>query len=92
MSKFRRQRELRDAYRFPGFVPMPVVHGVFGDAHALVVQLHRRQKKRLVGFVVNGIGATMTRSFNWSVICPVAARKSICHLSVDVSDVIGAAK
>lgn len=37
------RRELRDAYRFPGFVPNPTVVGVFGDPRARV-SLTRRAK------------------------------------------------
>jgi len=33
-----------DAYRFPGHIPK-LVKGVFGDRHALVIRLDRREKK-----------------------------------------------
>ncbi len=39
-------RQLRDVYRFPGFDPLATVHGIFGDSHAVVVTLRRREKKR----------------------------------------------
>ena len=39
-------KPLADAYRFRGFTPEPVVHGVFGDPHAMVMGLKRRQKKQ----------------------------------------------
>jgi hypothetical protein len=60
-SRMARFRKLRDAYRFPGFVPGEAVQGVFGDRMAVVVSLTRRQKKPLVARVVDGIGATTTR-------------------------------
>lgn len=72
MPKLRRQRQLRDAYRFPGFVPKQIIHGVFGDAQTRVVQLHRRQKKQRVESVVIGIGVTMIKSFKWHATYPVA--------------------
>jgi hypothetical protein len=40
------KKRLVDAYRFGGFTLDPVVHGVFGDPHALVIKLKRRQKKQ----------------------------------------------
>src|SRR5690348_17888976 len=39
------KRRLRDAYRFPGFVPSSEVHGFFGDPRLRVVSLRRHQKK-----------------------------------------------
>jgi len=71
MPKLGRQRQLRDAYRFPGFVPMQIIHGAFGDAQARVVQRHRRQKKQRVASAVIGIGVSMIKSFRWPATCPV---------------------
>ena len=45
MAKF---KLLHDLYRFPGFVPLPRVRGVFGDPWAVVITLQRRRKKRFV--------------------------------------------
>lgn len=42
-----RNRELHDAYRFPGFVPARTVRSVFGDPHARVLTLTRRAKNSL---------------------------------------------
>jgi hypothetical protein len=39
-------RQLRDLYRFPGFEPLATVHGIFGDAWAVVLTLQRRGKKQ----------------------------------------------
>ncbi len=36
---------LQDVYRFPGFVPLAQVRGVFGDPVAVVITLRRRRKK-----------------------------------------------
>ena len=38
--------ELRDAFRFSFFTPSANVRGIFGDPHAMVIDLSRRQKKR----------------------------------------------
>jgi hypothetical protein len=43
MAQFHR---LHDLYSFPGFKPNGFVRGVFGDAHAVVVTLRHRPKKR----------------------------------------------
>jgi hypothetical protein len=45
MGKLRR---LQDIYRFPGFVPMAEVRGIFGDPYAVVITLRRRRKERAV--------------------------------------------
>lgn len=42
----RKYRRLWDAYRFPGFRPIPTVVGIFGDPKARVIRLLRREKKR----------------------------------------------
>ena len=57
MANFKR---LHDLYRFPGFVPLPKVRGVFGDSRAVVITLRRRQKKRAVVSVAKNIAVTMT--------------------------------
>jgi transposase len=44
-----RQRRLRDAYRFVGFLTNEKVHGVFGDPMAVVITLTRRRKKTACG-------------------------------------------
>ena len=37
-------KQLRDLYRFPGFVPQAGIQGVFGDPSAVVITLQRRRK------------------------------------------------
>ena len=73
MPKFRLRRDLRDAYRFPGFVPARIIRGVFGDPQARVVSLKRRQKKQRVESVGVGTAAFTIRSFVWCETCPVAS-------------------
>ena len=41
-------KNLEDAYRFPGFRPLPTVQGIFGDAHASLSPL-RAVKKTVCG-------------------------------------------
>lgn len=41
----KKNKKLLDEYRFPGFRPLAVVKGKFGDNKARIVQLIRRQKK-----------------------------------------------
>jgi hypothetical protein len=76
MPKLLRGRQLRDAYRFAGFVPAATVRGVFGNAQVRVLALRRRQKKRPVAFVAVGTSAFTIRSFAWSATCPVASMPS----------------
>src|ERR1035441_11122046 len=44
MPRSLRERQLRDAYRFPGFFSASTVYAVFGDPRVRVLTLHRRQK------------------------------------------------
>jgi len=73
MGKTVRGRQLRDAYRFPGFVPAATVRGVFGDPLARVVTLRRRQKKQPVGFAGVGTAVFTIRSFVWFETCRVVS-------------------
>ena len=43
-----KHKRLLDIYRFPGFVPLAKVKGIFGDPLAVVITLQRRRKKRFV--------------------------------------------
>ena len=58
MAKF---KQLRDVYRFPGFAPRSRISGIFGNWPAVVISLHRRQKKRYAESVVRGMAVIMTR-------------------------------
>lgn len=42
----RKLRSIKDEYRFPNFVPILPVKGIFGDPRAVVISLFRRGKKR----------------------------------------------
>jgi len=55
MSK---QRHLREAYRYPGFVPQAILRCVDFDPLAFGVSLVRRRKKRSAACVVGSIGAS----------------------------------
>src|ERR1039458_1828449 len=66
MRKF---RQLRDAYRFPGFVPATKVHGFFGDPRVGFVPLRRRQKKRSAASVEECATAFTIAGRGWFGIC-----------------------
>jgi hypothetical protein len=72
-------RQLRDAYRFPGFDPLATVHGLFGDPYAVVVTLQRRGKKRLVGFVDKSRPPFTIKGIAKSGTSPVETSASISH-------------
>jgi hypothetical protein len=73
MSKLQHRPRLRDAYRFRGFVPASTVRGVFGDSRVRLVTLRRSQKKQPAESAVDGIGASMIRSFAWCATWPVVS-------------------
>ena len=81
MRKFKRQ--LRDAYRFPGFVPAKEVLGMFGDPNVRVVLLLRRQKKRFVRNVGAGAGVFTIAGLGWRAICRAARYESIWNCNCD---------
>jgi hypothetical protein len=74
MAKFKR---LQDLYRFPGFVPLPTIRGVFGDPRAVVITLQRRRKKLSVSAAAKRIAAITTSGHDGSAISPVATNASI---------------
>ncbi len=45
----RKKLKLEDTYRFPGFRPAAMVHGVFGDQKARVVALKRTGTRMVCG-------------------------------------------
>jgi hypothetical protein len=83
MPKLLRERQLRDAYRFPGFVPAATVRGVFGKPRVRVLLLHRRQKKQSAAFAAGDSGAITIRSFVWSATCRVVDTTSIWNCLCD---------
>ena len=72
----RKHKRLWDTYRYPGFRPSTKVYGIFGDPKARVIELHRREKKRLVVPVgmFNKVG-TIARS----------VELEICHAEIIAS-------
>jgi hypothetical protein len=63
---------LPDTYRFPGFRPVAVVRGIFGDPKVRIVTLQRRRKKRPAASAVNPSVPITTASRGASATCPVA--------------------
>jgi hypothetical protein len=66
-----KNRRLRDAYRFPGFLPQEKIFGIFGDPKAGVIVLKRRGKKQFVGPVAIFNVLSTTGKPEWFGICPV---------------------
>src|SRR5258708_36042538 len=65
-------QQLRDLYRFPGFVPLAGIQ-VFGrDAQAVLLTLRRRQKKRSAACVGRRTFVAMTTGDATCAIWPVA--------------------
>ena len=88
MGKLRR---LQDVYRFPGFVPLAGVRGVFGDPWAVVITLRRRRKKRAAG-CANGVAAlSTTNDRDASATSPVATDGSTSNSRYDESTAPGVA-
>ena len=70
-----KSKRLRDTYRFPGFVPLAAVQGVFGDPKAVILKLSRRRKKRCAVNVVSGVAVATTTDHS---------KCGICHAEIDV--------
>jgi hypothetical protein len=88
MGKLRR---LQDVYRFPGFIPMAEVRGVFGDPWAVVITLRRRRKKRAAG-CADGVAAPSTiNGRDASAISPLATGGSTSNSRYDESTAPGVA-
>jgi hypothetical protein len=68
----KKTKKLLDEYRFPGFRPLTVIKGKFGDSKARIIKLVRRQKKRFAVYAVQPARHSMTGKPDWSGICPVA--------------------
>lgn len=65
------KKTLMDAYRFPGFRPIQIVKGRFGDSKAFVITLKRRSKKRFAGDAGESGKASTISALNSSGIFPV---------------------
>lgn len=66
------RRELRDAYRFPGFTPSRLVVEVLGTDHARVLTLSRRGKKRRAARVARRTAPGTISACGAPAISPVA--------------------
>lgn len=73
MTKLRQtSEELRDAYRYPGFVPSRTIERLVDDPSAIVLALQRREKKRPAAYVDGWRGVGTIGGSDWSGICPAA--------------------
>jgi hypothetical protein len=86
MAKF---KQLRDLYRFPGFVPQAGIQGVFGDPRVVVVTLQRRRKKRFVAPAGMRIGPSTISGLGVPATSPVATSVSTSHIPCAGSTVGG---
>jgi hypothetical protein len=73
MAKF---HQLRDLYRFPGFVPHDRIRGVFGDPRAVVIPLKRSRKKRTAASAGTHTTPITTNGPDASAISPAATNGS----------------
>ena len=83
---------LHDLYRFPDFVPLPGIRGVFGDPLAVVIDLLRPRKKRSsAASAARCIAATTTSGDVAYAISPAGTDASISSFSCVESSARGAA-
>ena len=73
----KKNKKLLDEYRFPGFRPLAVVKGKFGDNKARIVQLVRRQKKLFAVVAELRAEVFMTEKLGRSGICRAATPEFI---------------
>jgi hypothetical protein len=88
MGKLRR---LQDVYRFPGFIPMAEVRGLFGDPWAVVITLRRRRKKRTAGCAGEGVAPSTINGRGASATSPVVTGGSTSTSRYDGSTAPGVA-
>jgi hypothetical protein len=88
MAKF---KLLHDLYRFPGFIPLPRVRGLFGEPLAVVITLQRRRKKHSAASAAWRITAITTNDRDAFAISPVATNASISPLPCAGSSAHGVA-
>ena len=87
MGKLRR---LQDIYKFPGFVPLAGVRGIFGDPRAVVITLRRRRKKLVAGSAGPRIGASTINGRAACATSPAATVESISSSQCAGSIALGA--
>jgi hypothetical protein len=68
-----KNRRLQDEYQFPGYRPKAAIKGIFGDSHAVSIELARSQKKQYVVVAGRNIKPSMTARFDISGICRAEA-------------------
>jgi len=76
MANFTR---LRDLYRFPDFVPLDRIRGVFGDPRAVIIPLKRSRKKRSAASAGTSATPTTTSDPGASAISPAETNGSTSH-------------
>ena len=85
-----KNKRLVDAYRFPGFTPLLILKGIFGDQKARVIKLTRTKKKQCVPVVVfHRQVFTIAKNDEYETF-PVATPESIWILKSVASSVGGA--
>jgi hypothetical protein len=87
MAKF---KLLHDLYRFPGFVPLPHIRGVFGEPAAVLLTLLRRRKKLCAASVGRCTAVITTSGLGASATSPVATNASTSSSSFAESGARGA--
>jgi hypothetical protein len=88
MGKLKR---LQDVYRFPGFVPLAGVRGIFGDPWAVVITLRRRRKERAAGCAVEVLAPSTTNGRGVCATSLAATGGSISSSRFAVSTALGVA-
>lgn len=79
----KKAKKLLDEYRFPGFRPLAVVKGKFGDNKSRIIKLVRLQKKLSVVVAERFLRVSMIEKKSWLGIYPVATLESICRWKYD---------
>ena len=87
----RKLRSLKDEYRFPNFVPILPVKGIFGDPRAVVITLFRRGKKRAAVTVARVVEPITTSDPDVFATCRVATSGSISRWTCAASNAHGVA-
>ena len=72
-------KKLLDEYRFPGFRPLAILKGKFGDNRARIIRLVRRQKKLYAVAVGRRTRASTTGRLGWSETCLVVIPEYFCQ-------------
>src|SRR6188472_3451605 len=74
----RKLKRLQDVSRFPGFVPLAEVRGIFGDPWAVVITLRRRRTRRAAGRAGEDLAPSTT---NGRDACADQRPRRVCDLS-----------